>query len=44
MSRNDPTDWYQRHGKTVAEQYEQLDVAEIHGWQLHTVIRPPTLA
>jgi len=40
MSRNDPTDWYQRHGKTVAEQYEQLDFAEVHNWLLYLLPKP----
>ncbi|MEA5446754.1 class I SAM-dependent methyltransferase, partial [Gammaproteobacteria bacterium AB-CW1] len=40
MSGNDPTDWYQRHGKTVAEQYEQLDFAEVHNWLLYLLPKP----
>jgi len=34
MSGTDATHWYQRHGETVAEQYEQLDFPTVHNWLL----------
>ncbi len=40
MSGKDPTDWYQRHGKTVAEQYEQLDFPTVHNWLLYLLPKP----
>ncbi|MCP1727607.1 SAM-dependent methyltransferase [Natronospira proteinivora] len=35
MSGNDPIDWYNQHGKEVAEGYERLDFAVVHNWLLY---------